>query len=312
MLIKVIFNVILPSGFFMTKDSLSVNPLHTFSDSVNWFKHFIQMQDEVPVGLNDIKDDRQYIESRIIQVKTERPKGFEKSIFTSHQLKFTGFDIKDRSIMNPGWMAPLILFCFILLAFAQYGWYKRVFQIFKAFFVGRLFVQLAREGGLFNERVTLLLFLSYIIGFALFLFQIIIFFYGTPSAVLESFILFIKLLTGVTLLYIIKIALFRFSGFLFKSVKETSDYVLTIFVFGQIAGIVILPFLVLLTFLKSEIIIIAGLLLFSILYIYRFFRGAVTVTASSKISMYYIFLYLCTLEFLPLIFIAKGIIDLQS
>lgn len=296
----------------MIKDSLSVNPLYAFHNSVSWFRHFIQLQDEVPAGLNNIKNDQQFSESRIIQVRIEKPKGFEKSVFTSHQLNPAGFDVKERSMMNPGWIAPLILFCFILLAIAQYGWHKRVFQIFKAFFVGRLFVQLAREGGLFNERVTLLLFLSYIIAFALFLFQIVNFYSETTIGLSESLILYAKLFAGVALIYIIKIALFRFSGFVFKSVKETSDYVLTIFVFGQIAGIIILPFLVLLTYLKSETIIITGLLLFLILYVYRFYRGAVTVTSSSKISVYYLFLYLCTLEFLPLVFIAKGIIDLQS
>lgn len=296
----------------MIKDSLSVNPFFSCTDSTNWFRHFIQLQDEVPAGLSNIKDDRAFQKSRITQVKVEKPKGLEKSVFTSHQLKPAGIDRKEKSMMNPAWMAPSILVCFILLAFAHYGWHKRLFQIFKAFFVRRLFVQLAREGGLFNERVTLLLFISYIFGLTLFLFQISDFYIGTPADTLESIVLFVKILAFVFFLYIVKIGLFRFSGIVFKSVKETSDYVLTIFVFGQIAGVIILPFLVLLTYLKSEYVIFAGLLLFSMLYIYRFYRGAATVTSSSKISVYYLFLYLCTLEFLPLVIIAKRITELHG
>lgn len=296
----------------MIKDSLSINPAFVPSDSVGWFRHFLLIQDEVPAGINDIKDNQQFAKSRIIQVKIEKHKSFEKSLFISHQLKASSLESKDKRMMNPGWIAPSILFCFVLLAIAQYGWHKRMFQIFKAFFVGRLFIQLAREGRLFNERVTLFLFSSYVISFTLFLFQIISFYIGTSSSSTTSLILFMQLLAGVILFYILKIALFRFSGYVFKSVKETSDYVLTIFVFGQIAGILILPFLVLLTYTKSEIIIAAGLILFSMLYVYRFFRGAVTVTSASKISAYYIFLYLCTLEFLPLLIIAKKIIDLRS
>lgn len=297
----------------MIRDSLSINPVFVPNDSVSWFRKFLLLQDEVPAGINGIKDDQQFTASRIVQVKIERPKYYKKSLFTAHQLKASSFDSKDREMTNPGWIAPLILFCLILLAIAQYGWHKRVYQIFKAFFVGRLFVQLAREGSLFNERVTLFLFSSYIISFTLFIFQIVNFYYGAASgSVTDGAILFIQLLTGVALFYILKIALFRFSGYVFKSGKEASDYVLTIFVFGQIAGILILPFLVLLTYSQSEFAVIAGLILFSMLYVYRIFRGVVTVTTVSKISVYYIFLYLCTLEILPLLIMAKMITDLKG
>ncbi|MFH0865100.1 MAG: DUF4271 domain-containing protein [Bacteroidota bacterium] len=292
----------------MIKDSLSTNPASVPNNSMSWFRNFLLIQDEVPAGINGIIDNQPFSKSRIVQVKMEKPESFEKSLFASHQLKASSPEAKERGMMNPEWIAPVILFCFVLLATARYGWHKRMIQIFKAFFVGRLFVQLAREGGLFNERVTLFLFSSYIISFTLFLFQIINFYIGTPSSSTSSLIFFLQLLAGVSLFYIFKIALFRFSGYVFKSVKEISNYVLTIFVFGQIAGILILPFLVLLTYTKNEINIAAGSILFSMLYVYRFFRGAVTVTSSSKISTYYIFLYLCTLEILPLLIIAKKLL----
>jgi hypothetical protein len=296
----------------MIKDSLQYNPACSYHDSVSWFRNFLLHQDEVPAGINGIKNDPQFDRSRIVQVKIEKPKSFEKSLFKSHQLTSSSFEIKDREMLNPGWIAPSILFCFVLLAIAQYGWTKRMMQIIKAFFVGRLFVQLAREEGLFNERVTLFLFISYIISMALFIFQIVNFYDGNLISGDGNFIFFIQLTFGVALFYLLKIGLFRFSGFVFRSVKETSDYILTIFVFCQIAGILILPFLVLLTYLKSELVIVAAVILFSMLYVYRFFRGVTTVTSSSKISVYYLFLYLCTLEFLPLLLIAKKIIDLKG
>ncbi|MFA4852523.1 MAG: DUF4271 domain-containing protein, partial [Bacteroidales bacterium] len=116
---------------------------------------------------------------------------------------------------------------------------------------------------------------------------------------------FIKILAGVLLFYLFKMWLFNFSGFIFKTKKETSDYILNIYVFGQIAGVVLLPVIVLMSYLHSETIIYAGGILLVLLYVYSLFRGVVCVTYGVKISVYYLFLYLCTLEILPLFILAK-------
>ncbi|HNW97050.1 MAG TPA: DUF4271 domain-containing protein [Bacteroidales bacterium] len=288
-------------------DSLSINPASQFNNSVCWFRNFIQMQDEVPAGVFGIKSDTAFEKQKIVQVKIEMPKRSGKSIFTSHQLIPSSFEVKKKEMTNPGWIAPLILFCFMLFAIAHYGWYKRMLQIFKAFFAGRLFVQLAREGGVYNERVTLLLFSSFIMGISIFLFQIANFYIGIPYSNWDSFVIFIQILLGVTLFYIIKMLLFRFSGYVFRSVKENSDYNLTIFVFGQIAGVAMLPIVLLVTYFRSEWVIIMGLIIFALLYIYRFYRGINAISSTSKVSSYYIFLYFCTLEILPFIIILKEI-----
>jgi hypothetical protein len=296
----------------MIKDSLSYNPAYMLSDSVSFFRKFQKMQDEVPSGINNIKSDKQFEASRIMQVKIVKPRNYEKSLFSSHQLASPSDEIKNKGSLNPGWVPPVLLFSFMLFAIAQYGWPKRVAQIFKAFFVGRLFVQLAREGGLFNERVTLFLFSSYVISMSMFIFQVVIYYGGISEGSLGQLVLFLQILAGVMLFYMLKMLLFRFNGYVFKSGKETSDYVLTIYVFGQIAGILMLPFAVLVTYIQSGILIDCALVLFTMLYVYRIFRGAITVVSASKISGYYLFMYLCTLEILPLVIIAKWIIGLKA
>ncbi|NTW33527.1 MAG: DUF4271 domain-containing protein, partial [Bacteroidetes bacterium] len=120
-----------------------------------------------------------------------------------------------------------------------------------------------------------------------------------------SFWLYIKILLCILIFYILKTLLYVISGFVFGKTKETSDYLLNVFIFGQIAGIFLLPVMVLTTYLNNVNIFIVGVLIFSALYSYRLYSGIMYATSVAKISMYYLFLYLCTLEILPILILIK-------
>ena len=289
----------------MHKDNFSYNPDYFYKDSLSWFRSFILQQDEVPLNILEMKNDTVVLTGRIIQVKTERPKSTEKSIFSTHLLHPVSAIPREKPVPHPGWISVLIILCFFLFAIAQYSYYKRMQQIVKSFFATRLFNQLSRDSGLFRERVSIFLFSSYLLCLSLFLFNSYNFYFDIPLSGLISFWLFIKILAGVSIFYLFKMWLFNFSGFIFKTKKETSDYVFNIYIFGQIAGIALLPVIVLVSYLHSETIIYAGGILLVLLYIYSLYRGMICVTHGVKISVYYLFLYLCTLEILPLFIIAK-------
>ena len=293
------------ANIHMHRDGFSYNPDYFYKDSLTWFRNFILLQDETPSNILRIKDDTVFLTNRIIQVKAEKPKFIEKSIFSTHLLHPGSAIPKERQVINPGWISVLIVLCFFLFAIAQYSYFKRMQQIVKAFFSNRLFNQLSRDSGLFRERISLFLFSSFLLCLSLFIFNTYGFYFGIPSSGLMSFWLFIKILAGVSLFYLFKMWLFNFSGFIFKTKKEASNYVLNIYVFGQIAGVVLLPVIVLMSYLHSETIIYAGGILLVLLYVYSLFRGVVCVTYGVKISVYYLFLYLCTLEILPLFILAK-------
>jgi hypothetical protein len=292
----------------MPTDSLSYNPNFLHKDSVSWFHEFICLQDQVPSSLIGISDDSVFISKRIIPVKIERPKAYEKSIFSMHQLQPSGKGPVEREKMNPAWVGGVILICFFLFAIAQYSYFRRMQQIFKAFFANRLFNQLSRDGGIYRERISIFLFSSFIIGMSLFIFTIYGFYSSLPKSTGAEILLFIKIFFAVLLFYLLKMGLFNLSGVIFKSVKEASDYVLNIFIFGEIAGVALLPVIILVTYIHSEIMIYAGVVMLASLYLYRLFRGLVIAGSNAKISVYYLFLYLCTLEILPLILISKALI----
>jgi hypothetical protein len=296
----------------MPLEHLSYNPNFICKDSVSWFRKFIYLQDQVPSSLIGINDDSLFVRNRILPLKIAQPKTYEKSIFSMHQLQPSGKVSIEKGKMNPGWVSGVILICFFLFAIAQYSYFRRMQQIFKAFFANRLFNQLSRDGGLYRERISIFLFSSFIIAMSLFIFTICDFYFSIPKSSGAEILLFIKILFSVFMFYLLKMGLFNVSGIIFKAAKEASDYVLNIFIFGQIAGVALLPVIILVTYIHSEIMIFTGIAMLASLYLYRLFRGLVITGSNAKISVYYLFLYLCTLEILPLILISKVLMLINS
>jgi hypothetical protein len=289
----------------MSTGNPSYNPNLTCKDNPNWFKSFIQLQDEVPSELIKKKEDSVFLKHRIIQIKVDRPKSFNKSLFTAHQLKPSGAEPSAREISNHGWIAGIIAICFIFYSISHYGYFRRVQQIVKAFFASGLFSQLAREGGVFSERVSLFLFSSYLMALSLFFYKILEFYYSVPPGFLLSFLLYLEILAGIIIFYLLKLGLLRLLGFIFKADREVADYILNVYILGQMAGVALLPVIVLMAYMQSEFVIYAGSAALLLLYLYSMFRGLIMVASKVKVPLFYLFLYLCTLEILPLFLIAK-------
>ena len=289
----------------MHHDNFSYNPAFCYKDSASWFKEFILLQDGVSPGELVKKEDSAFLKNRIIQVNPEKHEFVKKSFFSLHLLRPNGFNVKEREIINHGWIHGIIFLCFLLFAFSQYGYFRRMQQIFKAYFANRLFNQLSRDGGLLSERVSIFLFISFFLSFSVFIYKTFEFYYDVPANGIFSFVLYLKVLVGVTLYYFLKMGLYKSCGFIFRSAKETSDYILNIYIFGQVTGVVLLPLIVMITYINNEFIIYIGLTVIALSYVYRLFRGVTITISNVKISMYYIFLYLCTLEILPLLILIK-------
>jgi hypothetical protein len=90
-------------------------------------------------------------------------------------------------------------------------------------------------------------------------------------------------------------------------VSETNEYLRNIFLFNKIFGLIVFPLLVAHPFIDIKfrfIFIYAGIIIFVLLFILRIFRGIV-ISVKNKFSIFYIILYLCTLEILPVLIFYK-------
>ncbi len=92
---------------------------------------------------------------------------------------------------------------------------------------------------------------------------------------------------------------------------EVKSYFFHTFVYNKVYSIVVFPFLLAMPYLYTEwsiIILKCSLILLGIFYILRLFRN-LTLSIQRNISLFYLFLYLCALEIIPILVMIKLAVD---
>jgi hypothetical protein len=231
----------------------------------------------------------------------------EKSIFTSSQLHAVTLKptLKNESGFN--WLTGILIICFIIYTVTQFLYSKRLKQIFKAAVARRYVNQLVREGGLFNERISIGLLFIFFITATTFIFQ------GTRYILNIQFphpeLTFCAIFACLLLFWLLKVTMIKFLGFVFKNEAAASEHNLTGLIYFEIIGLILLPLSLPAVFQDPQLfskiglfVILAGLLI-------NLSRGFMVGLYNTKFSIFYLILYLCTLEILPLVVVAKIFIN---
>lgn len=228
------------------------------------------------------------------------------SLFQDHLLKqksekptlhFTNFDFG---------VASVLLFAFILFVWLYASNSRRLNQVIKAFYISRFSNQLGRDELSLGNRVSIFLSSLFVITLSLFIAQVINYFQFYK---IENEVWFIiQLAALICVIYGFKIVIVRLAGFIFQSQKEVAEYSTMIFLFCNILGLFLLPIVVCIAFVKEVsplVFIYSGFSIFVLLLFVRLLRGVVIGINSIRVSKFYLFLYLCTLEILPFVIMVK-------
>ncbi len=108
---------------------------------------------------------------------------------------------------------------------------------------------------------------------------------------------------AVFLFFNIKYLLYKIGGFIYKSHTNTSEYLFHSKIMNQILGVFMLPLGIVMFFTEGFMLhffAVFGLLILLFISINSAFRGF-QINAGKDISIYYLILYLCTLEILPVL-----------
>lgn len=122
---------------------------------------------------------------------------------------------------------------------------------------------------------------------------------------LSEIMLFLVTLGVVFLFVNIKRVLYLFSGFLFNTQNETREFIFYMMSGCRIMGIFMLPVSTIMFFTEGffdVILAFIGLLIISFISVISLFRGF-RIIAQKEFSLYYLILYLCSLEILPLLLV---------
>jgi hypothetical protein len=170
---------------------------------------------------------------------------------------------------------------------------------------------LEREGNLYNERITLGLGFIYFTTVSLIIYQLNLF-YNPGGIFINNPITYALIFILLVTYNGCKALLIGFSGILFKTTEHTHAYRLNALIFNHSTGMILFPVLLITIYWKFMPFIWITVVIFFIMLIYKFIRSISIGLSNSKFSIFYLILYLCTLEILPVVLLVKIIRQLQG
>jgi len=212
-------------------------------------------------------------------------------------------DLSESTLVaRPDWLLGLILFCLVLIAWLKLFYNKFLNHTMQSLLNFQLSAKLLRDQNIFYKRVALTLNLNFILTGGAFIFLLFGHLNIQPfefSGVV-SYLTYSGLIAGLLLLRLI---VSHLVGHVFNKHREFLEYQHQILLIYKNLGIYLIPLVFGIAYIHEDIriylIYMGGLLLLAatVLRVIRGFK----ILMNKEVLIFYLILYLCTLEILPLL-----------
>ncbi len=219
--------------------------------------------------------------------------------------------LQKRNADTHDWLLGIFLLLVVLFVWIRVFYSKFFATLGNALVSFHMSIKLLEEKNVLSQRVSLVLDFIYLIVFSVFLYELVDFKgYSIPGT---SGIRFFLVLFNIVVLYMLfRFIMLKVMGFLFLSRNLFSEYLHNTFVVNKGLGIVLFPLVVMAHYLPHVLmpaILIAGIAAFLIALFWKMIR-AYQIIIRKDILIFYLILYLCTLEILPFLLGYKFVIAL--
>ncbi len=215
--------------------------------------------------------------------------------------QFKGFKQTD-------WMLGVIIISLLLFGWIRVVYGRYITSVLKASYNYHTAHRIQEETNTLRKRVYYLMNVLFFIVSPLFITQF--FSYHQISIWgLEHIWLYLLVMGSWFLLYSIKAFFLILLDFLFLGKGSFIAYNFTVFIYNKILAFALLPIVSILPFVPANVTTILlnlGLILAIFLYLMRLVRGF-QLSFKNRLSVFYLFLYLCALEILPIMVLFKTI-----
>lgn len=264
----------------------------------------VTSRDSAAVPAHNVKAAAASVE---LPVKNTTPK---YDLFEGHELKPREIKPVIRENRHQDWFPILTIFIVFLFSLINL-FYQKKFRTFLMSLFKRSTAQGNREDNVFAQRLKVLLFILFALITASFFYQAGMVYEVKPSK-LTAFQFFSVILFIVFFNYLGKFLVVRVMGSIFKTEKEKTDYSNNILLFLNILAFGLFPLVVLIGFtpgMDAKMLIKTGCVFILAAILFRIGRGYIMAVSNPLLSKFYLFVYLCTLEILPLVVIFKLFVD---
>ncbi len=192
-----------------------------------------------------------------------------------------------------------------LLAFIKIIFPKYFTNMFGLFFQTTLRSKQTRDQLLQNALASLLMNFLFIACGGIYI-ALVVQIKGWVSVDFWWLILYSAIILAI--IYAIKFAFLQFIGWVFNTKEAANTYIFIVFLSNKIIAVALLPFLLILAFTGgqlAEVAFIISLFFVGGMLLYRYLVSMASVRSDLSINPLHFFLYLCTVEILPLLLIYK-------
>jgi hypothetical protein len=208
--------------------------------------------------------------------------------------------------LRPDWLLVIIIGSLVLIAWLKLFYDKFLDQMMQSVANYQLSVKLLRDQNIFSKRVAVALNLNFVfVGGA---FTYLIFgYYGLRPFNVGDFLSYLCYSGCIMMLLMGRYAVLHITGYLFDKVHVSRAYLHQILLIYKSTGIYLIILVIGLAYIREELRILfvyLGMVLISVAYLLRFFKG-IRILMKKDVLIFYLILYLCTLEILPFLILYR-------
>jgi hypothetical protein len=231
-----------------------------------------------------------------------------EKLFGGHQLEPVNSTPVPYTRRTPDWFTIVLLFVIIGFTWIRV-FYSRIFkQLFAAFLSNTVTNQIVRDENILIQRASVLMSFIFYLSASLFLYQVSIYYNWNYRFIDQGILRLIIIALVISFAYSMKMVILKALGTVFDLEKPVATYIFNIFLINNVLGITLIPVVIIIAFVALHqvgTVINVAIFLIIIAFIYRLVRAIAIWKTLPGVSLFYLILYFCTLEFAPLLIIAR-------
>lgn len=232
-----------------------------------------------------------------VKVFTEKP-GF-------NFIRYENLKPKGENFVGTDWITILLIGILLIIAWLKVFYSKSLMQNLQSAFDLRTSNKVFSDINPLTKRVGVTLnfvFLSLVALMSYFVLKL----YGLTIFQLNSILNYLVIFGAFSILYLVKYLGFLFLQWILKT-KLFLEYHFIVMNINKVYSLTILPLIICLPYIDFRfinVIVYLSVTLFGLFYLWRLFSG-ILLTIKIKLSIFYLILYICTLEIIPMLTIYK-------
>jgi hypothetical protein len=235
----------------------------------------------------------------------------ERSDLTGSTSNPVRFEIQPRNLPTYDWFLGIFLFIAILFIWIRIFYGKFFGMLGNALLSFQIAAKLFREKSALLRRVSMVLDFIYLLVLSVFLFELAQH-YGLLNPGIKRFNQFIMIFNIIIIYAMFRLVVMNFTGYLFLNRNLFSEYTHNNFVINKGIGLILFPVVITAHYFPpslNPLVISLGIFIIGAALVFKSLR-AYQIIKRKDVLLFYLILYLCTLEILPLLLGYKIIISL--